>query len=215
MSAEFSLQGGHWAHDSTWRNRQKSRATSTMHVVSSYTAAKLRGMLLGAVEEGTEALLIVKTTRAAEPALVELVIEQEANVFPMIVPGGSLSEPLEAAPGHPVRGAVAAQAGGDASRTAGAGAPHFVLKIGNRRSHDGGERVLVEDPLDALRAGLVRCAPDRDAAPADHAHQLAAAAGVFPAVHADRGGLCGLRDVHDNRARETGVREGLFEKISL
>ncbi|MGH7529598.1 MAG: biosynthetic-type acetolactate synthase large subunit [Gemmatimonadales bacterium] len=32
------------------------------------------------------------------PALVELVIEQEANVFPMIVPGGSLSEPLETAP---------------------------------------------------------------------------------------------------------------------
>src|SRR6266852_53497 len=35
---------------------------------------------------------------APGPALVELVIEQEANVFPMIVPGGSLSEPLEAAP---------------------------------------------------------------------------------------------------------------------
>jgi acetolactate synthase-1/2/3 large subunit len=32
------------------------------------------------------------------PTLVELVIEQEANVFPMIVPGGSLSEPLETAP---------------------------------------------------------------------------------------------------------------------
>ena len=32
------------------------------------------------------------------PTLVELVLEQEANVFPMIVPGGSLSEPLEAAP---------------------------------------------------------------------------------------------------------------------
>ncbi|MGE5803058.1 MAG: biosynthetic-type acetolactate synthase large subunit [Gemmatimonadota bacterium] len=32
------------------------------------------------------------------PALVEVVLEQEANVFPMIVPGGSLSEPLEAAP---------------------------------------------------------------------------------------------------------------------
>ncbi|MGH8622112.1 MAG: biosynthetic-type acetolactate synthase large subunit, partial [Burkholderiales bacterium] len=32
------------------------------------------------------------------PSLVELVIEQEANVFPMIVPGGSLSEPLETAP---------------------------------------------------------------------------------------------------------------------
>jgi len=32
------------------------------------------------------------------PALVELVIEQEANVFPMLVPGGSLSEALETAP---------------------------------------------------------------------------------------------------------------------
>ena len=32
------------------------------------------------------------------PALVELVIEQEANVFPMIPPGGSLSEPIETAP---------------------------------------------------------------------------------------------------------------------
>ena len=32
------------------------------------------------------------------PTLVELVLEQEANVFPMLVPGGSLSEPLEAAP---------------------------------------------------------------------------------------------------------------------
>jgi len=32
------------------------------------------------------------------PALVEFVIAQEANVFPMIPPGGSLSEPIEAAP---------------------------------------------------------------------------------------------------------------------
>ncbi len=39
-----------------------------------------------------------EANRARGPALVELVIEQEANVFPMIVPGGSLSEPLEAAP---------------------------------------------------------------------------------------------------------------------
>jgi len=31
------------------------------------------------------------------PALIEFVIEQEANVFPMIPPGGSLSEPIEAA----------------------------------------------------------------------------------------------------------------------
>jgi hypothetical protein len=29
---------------------------------------------------------------------VEFMIEQEANVFPMIPPGGSLSEPIEAAP---------------------------------------------------------------------------------------------------------------------
>ncbi|PYP14129.1 MAG: biosynthetic-type acetolactate synthase large subunit [Gemmatimonadetes bacterium] len=39
-----------------------------------------------------------RANEAPGPALVELVIEQEANVFPMIVPGGSLSEPLEAAP---------------------------------------------------------------------------------------------------------------------
>src|SRR2546421_10799501 len=34
----------------------------------------------------------------AGPALVEVVIEQEANVYPMIPPGGSLSEPIETAP---------------------------------------------------------------------------------------------------------------------
>jgi acetolactate synthase-1/2/3 large subunit len=52
-----------------------------------------------------------RVTRAAElpgalaaayaapgPALVEFVIEQEANVFPMITPGGSLSEPIESEP---------------------------------------------------------------------------------------------------------------------
>ena len=39
-----------------------------------------------------------RANEAPGPALVEIVIEQEANVFPMIVPGGSLSEPLEAAP---------------------------------------------------------------------------------------------------------------------
>src|SRR5438128_12466607 len=35
------------------------------------------------------------------PALVEFVIEQEANVYPMIPPGGSLSEPIEAEPAQP------------------------------------------------------------------------------------------------------------------
>ena len=29
------------------------------------------------------------------PALLEFTIEQEANVFPMIPPGASLSEPIE------------------------------------------------------------------------------------------------------------------------
>jgi acetolactate synthase I/II/III large subunit len=36
------------------------------------------------------------------PALVEFMIEQEANVFPMIPPGGSLSEPIEAEPAVPL-----------------------------------------------------------------------------------------------------------------
>ncbi|TMA51240.1 MAG: biosynthetic-type acetolactate synthase large subunit [Deltaproteobacteria bacterium] len=35
------------------------------------------------------------------PALVEFVIAQEANVYPMIPPGGSLSEPIEAEPAQP------------------------------------------------------------------------------------------------------------------
>ncbi len=38
----------------------------------------------------------------AGPALLEFMIEQEANVFPMIPPGGSLSEPIEAEPGKPL-----------------------------------------------------------------------------------------------------------------
>jgi acetolactate synthase-1/2/3 large subunit len=36
------------------------------------------------------------------PALVEFMIEQEANVFPMIPPGGSLSEPIEGEPATPL-----------------------------------------------------------------------------------------------------------------
>ena len=41
---------------------------------------------------------IASAMREPGPALVEFLIEQEANVFPMIPPGGSLSEPIEAAP---------------------------------------------------------------------------------------------------------------------
>jgi acetolactate synthase I/II/III large subunit len=36
------------------------------------------------------------------PTLVEFMIEQEANVFPMIPPGGSLSEPIECEPAPPL-----------------------------------------------------------------------------------------------------------------
>jgi acetolactate synthase-1/2/3 large subunit len=39
-----------------------------------------------------------RATREPGPALVEFLIEQEANVFPMIPPGGTLSEPIESAP---------------------------------------------------------------------------------------------------------------------
>jgi acetolactate synthase-1/2/3 large subunit len=39
-----------------------------------------------------------RATREPGPALVEFMIEQEANVFPMIPPGGSLSDPIEAVP---------------------------------------------------------------------------------------------------------------------
>jgi acetolactate synthase-1/2/3 large subunit len=51
------------------------------------------------VESGAE---LTDTIRAAAaepgPALVEFMIEQEANVYPMIPPGGSLSEPIEGEP---------------------------------------------------------------------------------------------------------------------
>jgi acetolactate synthase I/II/III large subunit len=47
-----------------------------------------------------------ETVRAAMaepgPSVVEFMIEQEANVFPMIPPGGSLSEPIEGEPAAPL-----------------------------------------------------------------------------------------------------------------
>jgi acetolactate synthase-1/2/3 large subunit len=41
---------------------------------------------------------VARAVRQPGPALVEFKIEQEANVFPMIPPGGSLSEAIEAVP---------------------------------------------------------------------------------------------------------------------
>ena len=49
-------------------------------------------------EAGELADAVGRANAEAGPALVEFMIEQEANVFPMIPPGGSLSEPIEAAP---------------------------------------------------------------------------------------------------------------------
>jgi acetolactate synthase-1/2/3 large subunit len=52
---------------------------------------------------------VARALREPGPALVEFLIEQEANVFPMIPPGGSLSEPIEAVPAGaaPARGPTA------------------------------------------------------------------------------------------------------------
>ena len=48
------------------------------------------------VESGDQVEGVLKEAMAgAGPALVEFVIEQEANVFPMIPPGASLSDPIE------------------------------------------------------------------------------------------------------------------------
>jgi acetolactate synthase-1/2/3 large subunit len=41
---------------------------------------------------------VAMASAAPGPALLEFMIEQEANVFPMIPPGGSLSEPIEGEP---------------------------------------------------------------------------------------------------------------------
>ena len=48
------------------------------------------------VERGDQVDDVLRAALAHEgPALVEFLIEQEANVFPMIPPGASLSEPIE------------------------------------------------------------------------------------------------------------------------
>jgi len=53
------------------------------------------------VETGSEVEQAVREAlEQPGPALVEFQIEQEANVFPMIPPGASLSEPIEAEPGR-------------------------------------------------------------------------------------------------------------------
>jgi acetolactate synthase-1/2/3 large subunit len=51
------------------------------------------------VQDASElAAMVGRANDAPGPALVEFVIEQEANVYPMIPPGGSLSEPIESKP---------------------------------------------------------------------------------------------------------------------
>jgi acetolactate synthase-1/2/3 large subunit len=49
-------------------------------------------------EAGDLAATVERANAEPGPVLVEFMIEQEANVFPMIPPGGSLSEPIETEP---------------------------------------------------------------------------------------------------------------------
>ena len=62
-------------------------------LAEAYGIAGYRVQHSGQVEEA-----VARALREPGPALVEFLIEQEANVFPMIPPGGSLSEPIESAP---------------------------------------------------------------------------------------------------------------------
>jgi acetolactate synthase-1/2/3 large subunit len=60
--------------------------------------AEAYGVPAGAAEASCTADAVRAAMDVPGPALVEFVIEQEANVFPMIPPGASLSEPIEAEP---------------------------------------------------------------------------------------------------------------------
>ncbi len=62
-------------------------------LAEAYGIAGFRVEQAGQIEEA-----VGRAVRDPGPALVEFMIEQEANVFPMIPPGGSLSEPIESAP---------------------------------------------------------------------------------------------------------------------
>jgi acetolactate synthase-1/2/3 large subunit len=64
--------------------------------------AEAYGIFGRRVESGAEVDGAVRDAIAHPgPALVEFLIEQEANVFPMIPPGASLSEPIEGEPAAP------------------------------------------------------------------------------------------------------------------
>jgi len=56
----------------------------------------IAGYRIESVDELQDAVAAASATPG--PALLEFMIEQEANVFPMIPPGGSLSEPIEGEP---------------------------------------------------------------------------------------------------------------------
>lgn len=62
-------------------------------LAEAYGIAGFRVEQAGQIEEA-----VANAMQDPGPALVEFMIEQEANVFPMIPPGGSLSEPIESAP---------------------------------------------------------------------------------------------------------------------
>ena len=62
-------------------------------LAEAYGIAGYRVEQAGQIDEAVE-----RAVREPGPALIEFMIEQEANVFPMIPPGGSLSEPIESEP---------------------------------------------------------------------------------------------------------------------
>jgi acetolactate synthase-1/2/3 large subunit len=55
------------------------------------------------VESADQTADVIRQAAAHDgPTLIEFMIEQEANVFPMIPPGASLSEPIEGDPAPPL-----------------------------------------------------------------------------------------------------------------
>jgi len=80
------FHGGRYASTPIW-------SPDYVKLAAAYGIPGWRVESVGQVEDALR-----QANESPGPALVELVIEQGANVFPMIVPGGSLSEPLEAAP---------------------------------------------------------------------------------------------------------------------
>src|SRR5260370_32466704 len=80
------FHGGRYASTPIW-------SPDYVKLAAAYGIPGWRIKSAGEIEDGLR-----RANPSPGPALLELGIAQEANVFPMIVPGGSLSEALVAAP---------------------------------------------------------------------------------------------------------------------